>query len=213
MKILLLFWTPNTVTILLVKYNLNIIRIIKSTLSLLNMSSTVTSVIKSGVTSWTIIGLFASVSSNVPFQVFLEPWDFGTKRTSKLGIINLYGFHLQDKYEETISVFSSNHALFISRSTRIQNSMSLFTFSHNLLKFDLWNFFALFLHVSHTATFSVETRVTSGTTKWFFSSVNPDMSDHITPGFHRFWTHWTNVLVINLQRNNLHLQWIKRRKN
>ena len=204
MKILLL-WTPNTVAILLVKNNLNIIRIIKSTLPLLNMSSTITSVIKSGVTSWTIIGLFASVSSNVPFQVFLEPWDFGTKRTSKLGIINLYGFHLQDKCEETISVFSSNHALFISRSTRIQNSISLFTFSHNLLKFDLRNFFALFLHVSHTATLSVETRVTIGTTKWFFSSVNPDMSDHITPGFHRFWTHWTNVLVINLQRNNLNL--------
>ena len=102
--------------------------------------------------------------------------------------------------------FSSNHDLFISRSTRIQDSMSLFTFSHNLLKFDLRNFFALFLHVSHTATLSVETRVTSGTTKWLFSSVNPDMSDHITPGFHRFWTHWTNVLVINLQRNNLHLQ-------
>ena len=106
MKILL--WTPTTFTLLLVKYNSNIIRIKNSTLLLLNMSSTITSVIKSGVTSWTIIGLFASVSSNVPFQVFLEPWDFGTKRTSKLGIINLYGFHLQDKYEEKNSDFLSN---------------------------------------------------------------------------------------------------------
>ena len=106
MKILLWSWSPtNTFSILLVKHNLNIIRIIKSTLPLLNMSSTITSVIKSGVTSWTIIGLFASVSSNVPFQVFLEPWDFGTKRTSKLGIINLYGFHLQDKCEDKFQFF------------------------------------------------------------------------------------------------------------
>ena len=108
------------------------------------------------------------------------------------------------KYD--FSFFVKSRFIHFYISTRIQSSMSLFTFSHNLLKFDLRNFFALFLHVSHTATLSVETRVTSGTTKWFFSSVNPDMSDHITPGFHRFWTHWTNVLVINLQRNNLHLQ-------